>query len=653
MMSVASVEQAGICPTLLANPAKIKSSVLGAGAFVVILFSGSAAQAQCTSVGLNGLNATAPVVAQAAGMAVANVSASVGTLITSINSVNTAFLTQSSAFIGSPANPQPDQQGGGVWARGVGGHLSAGTTATAGNINFGTPQQGGIACNTRTLEDFAGVQIGTDFARLNVNGWNLHAGSTIGYLGSKTQDATPGLNPPASFHDSLQIPFVGFYGAASYGGFLIDGQIRGDFFQNEASDDNNGLSAQLFNARSISLTGNVAYNQNLGSHWFIEPSAGIVWSRTRVDPLNVPGTGILGTPVGPGFVPPWVLTVNDIESVLGRLGVRVGTTVTFGNMVWQPFASASVFHEFRGGVTSSLTSNFSALGAAFAPLPTLSSTVATSGLGTYGQFGLGIAAQLVNTAWVSYLRVDYRTGDVIEGWGINGGLRYQFVPDPAADDPLVVKAPIYKAPTVPAGYNWAGFYIGAYLGAGRGFANLTFLDDGTTTNPRFAGFLGGGEIGYNYQVGKWVFGLEGDLAWTNAHGARSCPIGFFANCEIDMNWLSTATGRIGYAYWDRFLTYVKGGAAIAQDRAEATCTPNSQSTILPVVGCPSSGDSKTNVGWTLGLGSEFGLTRNVSVKSEIMYFDLGSDRYTIAGIPTDIQRTGFISTLGLRFRFGG
>jgi opacity protein-like surface antigen len=653
MMSVASVEQAGICPTLLANPAKIKSSVLGAGAFVVILFSGSAAQAQCTSVGLNGLNATAPVVAQAAGMAVANVSASVGTLITSINSVNTAFLTQSSAFIGSPADPQPDQQGGGVWARGVGGHLSAGTTATAGNINFGTPQQGGINCNTRTLEDFAGVQIGTDFSRLNVNGWNLHAGSTIGYLGSRTQDATPGLNPPASFHDSLQIPFVGFYGAASYGGLLIDGQIRGDFFQNEASDDNNGLSAQLFNARSISLTGNVAYNQNLASHWFIEPSAGIVWSRTRVDPLNVPGTGILGTPVGPGFVPPWVLTVNDIESVLGRLGVRVGTTVTSGNMVWQPFASASVFHEFRGGVTSSLTSNFSALGAAFAPLPTLSSTVATSGLGTYGQFGLGIAAQLVNTAWVSYLRVDYRTGDVIEGWGINGGLRYQFVPDPAADDPLVVKAPIYKAPTVPAGYNWAGFYIGAYLGAGRGFANLTFLDDGTTTNPRFAGFLGGGEIGYNYQVGKWVFGLEGDLAWTNAHGARSCPIGFFANCEIDMNWLSTATGRIGYTYWDRFLTYVKGGAAIAQDRAEATCTPNSQSTILPVVGCPSSSDSKTNVGWTLGLGSEFGLTRNVSVKSEIMYFDLGSDRYTIAGIPTDIQRTGFISTLGLRFRFGG
>jgi opacity protein-like surface antigen len=568
--------------------------------------------------------------------------------------VNTAFLTQSSAFIGSPFNPQPEQQGGGVWARGVAGHLSASTTAVAGNISFGTPQQGSITCNTRTLEDFAGIQIGTDFARLNVNGWNLHAGSTVGYLGSKTQDATPGLDPPASFRDSLQIPFFGFYGAASYGNFRADAQIRGDFFQNDVYDDTNGLSSQRFNARGVSLTGNVAYNHDLGGHWFIEPSAGVVWSRTRVDPVNVPGTGILGTPVGPGFVPPWVLTVNDIESILGRLSVRAGTSVRSGDVVWQPFASASVFNDFRGGATSRLTSNFSALGAAFAPLPALSSTVATSGLGTYGQFGLGVMTTLANTAWMGYLRGDYRTGNNVEGWSINGGLRYQLVPDPAAGAPLVAKAPTYKAPPAPTVYDWTGFYIGAYLGAAWGSSNFTFLDDGATTNPRFAGFLGGGEIGYNHQVGKWVFGVEGDLAWTNAHGARPCPMGFFANCEINMNWLSTATGRIGYAYWDRLLIYVKGGAAIAQVRAEAACTAADwQSMILPAVGCPSTSDSKTKVGWTAGLGSEFGLTRNVSVKSEIMYFDLGSDRYTIASIPTSIQQTGFTSTLGLHFRFGG
>ena len=637
---------AGIRPKVLVCSARTKSPILGAGALVLMLFSASAAQAQCTSVGLN---SPPPLVTQAAVAAVAGVSASVGSLVSSINSANTAFLTQSTAFIGSPANPQPDQQGGGVWIRGVGGHLTYGTTATAGNINFGGPAPGSIICNTRTLEDFAGVQIGADVARLNVNGWNLHAGSTIGYFGSRTQDATPpGLNPPASFRDSLQVPFVGVYGAASYGGFLVDGQVRGDFYQNEVSDNNHGMSGQHFDARGISLTGNVAYNQNLGNNWFIEPSAGIIWSRTHVDPLNVPGTLVFGS----GVVPPWVLAVNDIQSTLGRLSARVGTSVTSGNVVLQPFISASVLHEFQGGVTSSLTSNFAAIGSS---LPTSSSTVSTSSLGTYGQFGLGVAAQVVNTGWVGYLRGDYRTGDNIEGWSVNGGLRYQFVPDPTTRgrEPMIVKAPIYKAPAVQAAYNWTGFYIGAYLGADWGFTSWNFVDDGETTNPHFAGLLGGGEIGYNYQVGKWVFGVEGDAGWTNAHGARPCPTGFFYSCEINVNWLSTMTARIGYAYWDRLLAYVKGGAAIAQDRAEIGCNTNSQPTIVPLGGCPSQSDFKTKAGWTVGWGSEFGLTQNVSVKSEIMYFDLGSDRRNMAGISADTQRSGLISTVGLHFRFGG
>jgi opacity protein-like surface antigen len=644
---------AGISPKVLALGVRTWTAILGAGALAVTLFSGSAAQAQCTPVGLN-TTPLGPVVTQAASMAVANVAASVGALVSAINSVDTVFLTQSSAFIGSPPNPQPDQQGGGVWARGVGGHLTYGTTATAGNIGFGGPVSGSIICDTRTLEDFSGVQLGTDIARLNVNGWNLHGGLTIGYLGSNVKDGTPDLNPPTSFRDSLQIPFVGIYGAASYGGFLVDGLVRGDFFQNEVSDDNHGLAGQRFDARGISVSGNVAYNQQIGDKWFVEPSAGIIWSRTYVDSLNVPGTGVLGTPVGPGFVPPWVLTVNDIESTLGRLSARVGTTVTFGNVVWQPFVSASVFHEFEGGVTSSLTSNFSAISA---PLPTLSSTVSTGSLGTYGQFGLGVAMRTIDTRWVGYLRTDYRTGDNVEGWSVNGGLRYQFVPDPVVrgSEPLIAKAPIDKAAPAQTPYNWTGLYIGPYLGADWGYTNWTFRDDGGTTNPRFAGLLGGGEIGYNYQTGKWVFGIEGDAGATNSRGARPCPTGFFYNCEIDTDWLATATARVGYAYWDRLLMYAKGGAAIAQDRAESWCNTVSQPTVpaAGLTGCPSQSDSKVKAGWTVGLGSEFGLMQNVSVKGEIMYFDLGSDRYNIAGIPTDIQRNGFISTLGLHVRFGG
>jgi hypothetical protein len=386
------------------------------------------------------------------------------------------------------------------------------------------------------------VQIGADIARLNVNGWNLHAGSTIGYLDSRTQDATPatpGLNQAPSFRDSLQIPFVGVYGAASYGGFLVDGQVRGSFFQNEVSDDNHGLSGQDFDARGISLTGNVAYNQKLND-WFIAPSAGIVGSRTRVDPLNVPGTGITGTGLVPGFIPPWVLAVNDIESTLGRLGVRIGTTVTSGAVVWQPFASANLIHKFQGGVTSSLLSNSAAIGSS---VPNLSSTVSTSSFGTLGQFGVGVAAQVLNTGWVTYLRGDYRHGEYIEGWSVNGCLRYQFVADSAfgVREPAIAKVWIEKA--IPT-YNWTGFYTGAYLGIGWGHTNWDFMEIGTTINPHFAGLLDGGEIGYNYEIGKWVFGVEGDIGWTNAGGARPCPTGFFYNCETSMNWVSAAAARV-------------------------------------------------------------------------------------------------------------
>jgi opacity protein-like surface antigen len=619
-----------------------KGPILGVAAVLLILVSASAAQAQCTSAGLS---TPPPIWTNAAAAAVAGVSASVGSLVSSINTVNTAFLTQSTAFVGSPANPRPDQEGGGVWTRGVGGHMTSNATATAGNIMFGTPVPGNITCNTRTVEDFAGVQIGADIARLNVNGWNLHAGSTIGYLGSKTQDTTPpGLNPPPSFRDSIQVPFVGIYAAATNGPLFVDGQARWDFYQNDVSDNNHGLLSQHFDARGVSLTGNIGYNVDLGNNWFVEPTAGMIWSTTQVDPVNVPGTVVYGF----GFVPPWVLAINDIHSTLGRLSVRVGTSVMSGSVVLQPFASASVFHEFEGDVTSSLTTNFASIGS---PLPTLSSSVSTASLGTYGQFGLGIAARFVNTSWVGYLRGDYRTGDNIEGWSLNGGIRYQFVPNPLASGrgPLIVKAPIRKATVAPTVYNWTGFYIGGYAAGVWGNTNWTSADAGTT-NPRYAGFLGGGEIGYNYQLGKWVYGIEGGAGWTNAHGARPCLTGFFFNCEMDLDWLSTATARVGYAYWDRLLLYVKGGAAIAHDHASFVCSTGSQPTIVPLAGCPSQSDSKTKAGWAVGWGSEFGLTPNVSVNSEILYFDLGSDRYNMGRIVADVQRYGFVSRVGLHLR---
>ena len=309
------------------------------------------------------------------------------------------------------------------------------------------------------------------------------------------------------------------------------------------------------------MTGNVGYNYNLGNQWFVEPSAGFIWSRTQVDTMNVPGTLVYGF----GGVPPWTLAVKDIDSTLGRLSIRVGTTVAYDNVVLQPFASASVFHEFQGRVTSSLTSDFAAIGM---NAPTLSSTVSVNSPGTYGQFGLGVAAQVLNSGWVSYLRGDYRTGENIEGWSVNGGLRYQFVPERTG--PMITKAPVYKSPVRETDYSWAGFYAGAQLGATWGSARWAL--DGEEIKPRVAGLLGGGEIGFNHQVGRWVFGIQGDLNWSNAQGARACPNGFFYSCESELDFLATTTARIGYAYWDRLLVYAKGGLAIARERDRIPAT---------------------------------------------------------------------------------
>ncbi|MBO0755600.1 MAG: autotransporter domain-containing protein [Bradyrhizobiaceae bacterium] len=630
-----------------------KSAIRGAAAVAVAMVWASAAQAQCAATGPIvtaphvGPNETLATVKQGVvewTPAIASASSGVATLIASINAVNTAFLTQSSAFIGSPPNPRPDQEGGGVWVRGVGGQFTFNTYTTAGNLVIEGPQQGSINCNNRTQENFAGVQVGADFARLNVNGWNLHAGLTTGYLGSQNRDGTSeGLNPAASFQSSLQVPFAGIYGAASYGGFLFDGQVRGDFYQSAITDVPNGLLDQHAGAKGFSVTGNVAYQFNLGNDWFVEPSAGFVWTRIYADPLNYAGTIVTGA--GPNGVPPWTLNVNDIDSTLGRLSLRAGTTVRMGNMmVLQPFASIGVFHDFEPYVTSALSSNFTAAGQR-AELYT--STIMTDGIGTYGQFGLGVAAQLVDTGWAGYFRGDYRKGNLLEGWTLNGGLRYQFTPEPVRRSPMITKAPVYKAQ---AAYDWTGFYIGANVGADFGFTTWNF--GGGTINPHFAGFLGGGDIGYNYQVGRWVLGVEGSAGWTNANGATACAVGFFYNCEVGLKGLHTVTGRVGYA-WDRLLGYVKAGAVIAQEQTGTKCDTNSMATIVAITGCPGADDSRTRVGWTTGLGYEFALTRNISARGEILYFDLGSDSHNLFGGPSSLQRSGVMSTLGLHYRFGG
>ena len=74
---------------------------------------------------------------------------------------------------------------------------------------------------------------------------------------------------------------------------------------------------------------------------------------------------------------------------------------------------------------------------------TYNQATTTSRVGTYGQYSLGLAGQIVNTGWLGFVRVDYRNGDHIDGWTGNAGIRYQFTPETlAAVMPTKVKAPL-------------------------------------------------------------------------------------------------------------------------------------------------------------------------------------------------------------------
>jgi opacity protein-like surface antigen len=590
--------------------------------------------------------------------------------------MSTAFLSQQgSAFVSAPGDPKPDQPGGGVWVRGVGGEVtnkfSSNVTAT---LTAPAPfsalfnSQAQVNCPGSVRNTFAGAQVGQDIARLNWGGWNLHWGTTAGYLSSHATDSTGGS---ANF----EVPFWGTYLVATYGRFFADIMAREEFYSANLTSPIVGLFGQQVGAQGVSVAVSGGYNFALANNWFIEPSAGFIWSRTNVDSFNVSG-GALANGIVTNF------STAPIESEIGRLSLRVGTTISSGYMIWQPFASASVFHEFAGNVTNTATSLPNGAFAFFGPITTpitLTGTASTTRVGTYGQYSLGLAGQVANTGWLGFVRVDYRNGNNIEGWTGNAGVRYQFTPEMVAAV-MPTKAPVKAMGTVIPPTYWTGFYIGGFAGMAYGKTDIRFVGDpgAAGTNPWVLGALGGGTLGYNYQVNNWVFGVEGDVGAANLHGARTCgtdsgkdvngaQVRFspaFLNCQNVVNWMATAAARIGYA-WGRTLYYIKAGGAWADDQVNVSCI------FGPVNGTLGAGNSAcvnravalTNgfstsghrSGWLIGYGTEFDLGRNWSAKAEYDYIDFGSRTALATDGITILKDSGAISQvkIGVNYRFSG
>src|SRR5947207_5104109 len=131
----------------------------------------------------------------------------------------------------------------------------------------------------------------------------------------------------------------------------------------------------------------------------------------------------------------------------------------------------------------------------------------------------------------------------------------------AADLNLSPRPPAVYVPPVPH-WTWTGFYVGGNLGAGWSQGSLSENAGNTFTPNSGVNFLGGGQVGYNYQFGGGgvVVGAEADFDWAGNHNNTSNAA---AGVTITTNdrWLTTLTGRLGYAPWERLLFYGKGGGA--------------------------------------------------------------------------------------------
>ena len=126
-------------------------------------------------------------------------------------------------------------------------------------------------------------------------------------------------------------------------------------WNSNATNANLALAGASFSGKGVSVTGSAGYRFDIGSY-FVEPSVGVVWSSLNLGSLAVPGTSPIGGPTpGSCCVPIGTLSFDNIESLIGRAGVRVGTIVQNGGLAWQPFVAASVWDEFAPDATSTFT----------------------------------------------------------------------------------------------------------------------------------------------------------------------------------------------------------------------------------------------------------------------------------------------------------
>jgi outer membrane immunogenic protein len=256
----------------------------------------------------------------------------------------------------------------------------------------------------------------------------------------------------------------------------------------------------------------------------------------------------------------------------------------------------------------------------------------------------------------------------------------------AADLPSRVAPPVYAPPPLPV-FTWTGGYFGINAGYVDGFTRVNnFNGIGTAGVPvnRIArygvdtsGFTGGGQIGYNYQLGGFgglgggfggpgsgiVVGIEADAAYTDLErGTGITYNGLGENYRTGLDFLGTVRGRIGYAF-NQFLIYGTGGFAYG-DVSNRSNFFNAAGNLVY-----SGSNSDFATGYAYGGGIEYALPTNsflnffkssaVTLKAEYLHYDLGRSNVTLAATngsgntyTSRFKNDGDIGRVGLNYKFG-
>jgi outer membrane immunogenic protein len=217
-------------------------------------------------------------------------------------------------------------------------------------------------------------------------------------------------------------------------------------------------------------------------------------------------------------------------------------------------------------------------------------------------------------------------------------------PAMAADMPVKTSLP---PPAAPA-FSWTGVYFGlnaGWLGADNSMVNqaspvsgveegLAALSTGDVSVGNKSGFIGGAEIGYNYQFNNWVAGIEADIqgiAGQAVNGSLTTASGSLTSTltgSMDTRWLGTLRGRLGFVPTPTVLVYGTGGPAYSEVAATTSLSQSDTVTGFSGSGTGGAGFAQLVTGWTAGAGVAWMFAQNWSAKVEYLHYDLGTANFT-------------------------